>query len=219
MPFDYDPDAGVEFIGKVIFARETTAAEFDRMETARLSNQVGAGQEIFYFKAENLEAPPGAFRATFFIPDNRPVAKWFRFKRACKDIGITIKRNADGTTDLEGKYLVIAERQFDIGKKYAKPGEQTGKANTLEPAGIPSPEEIEALEARRKAAVGVAPPPAPSVPRDEVATIILQIAEGLTEDELRAQMESMDYKGWETVLGELKAKQSIVTVEGKLKLV
>jgi len=211
MVFDYNPDAGVEFICKVLFARETTAAEFDRMEgtTGQLSAKVGPAQEIFYLKTENLEAPPGAFRATFYIPDNRPVAKWFRFKKACKEIGITIKRNADGTTDLEGRYLVMAEKQFDVGKY--------GKSNTLEPVGIPSPEEIEALEAKRKAAVGVVPP-APSS-SNEVAAIILQIADGLTEDELKAQMESMNYKGWETVLGELKAKQSIVTVEGKLKLV
>ena len=209
-PFVYDAEAlGNKFIGKVHFAREITAAEFDERQGATLSSKIGADTVVFYLAAENLEASkPGTMRATFFSQDDRPISKWGGFLQSAKAFHITIKRRPDGTTDLEGKYLILEEKEKQVGKY--------GKSNTMEIAGIPSPEGIEALEKSRTEAVGLTVTPASS---DEIAQTLLGLADGLSMVELEAQMIALGYKDWEKVLSELKAKQSIVMDGEKFKVV
>lgn len=207
MPFNYDPDAGVKFIGKVVFAREITAGEFDHRRNATLSQKMGADQPVFYLEVENLESKtPGATRGTFYLPDDAPVSKWSRFKKALKTIGVSIKRNPDGTTDLEGRYFVVEEKEVSAGKY--------GKSNTLELVEIPTPEDVDALLKAQAMMMGVA------APDNSIAATILALAEGLTEIQLKEQMDALSFPGWETVYADLKAKQSVtVTAEGVLKVV
>ena len=205
--WNYDPDAGVKFIGKVIFAREMTAGEFDQRRDATLSAKVGADQGIFYLEVENLESrTPGTTRAAFFLPDDAPVSKWSRFKKALKAINVSIKRNPDGTTSLEGHYFVVEEKEVSSGKY--------GKSNTMELVEIPTPEDVDALEKARAVMMGAVSPDS------SIATTILAVADGLTEAQMKEQMDALNMGVWEPIYAELKAKQSItVTAEGVLRVV
>lgn len=207
MPFNYSPDAGVKFIGKVVFAREITAGEFDHRRNATLSQKLGPDQSVFYLEVENLESKtPGQTRAAFFMPDDAPVSKWSRFKKALKAINVSIKRNPDGTTSLEGQYFMVEEKEVSSGKY--------GKSNTLELVEIPTPEDVDALENARAVMMGAA------VPDNSIATTILAVADGITEVQLKEQMDALSMPGWEKVYQDLKAKQSVtVTAEGILRVV
>ena len=211
-PFSYDADAaGNRFIGRVIFAREMTAAEFDQRRNATLSAKMGADAPVFYLEVENLESKtPGTTRSTFFTAETAPVSKWMRFLKALKELSVSIKRNPDGTTDLEGKYFVADEKEVKVGKY--------GTMNTIEMVAIPPPEDIEALEQARAQMMG-APSGVPAASKDQTAEAILGMVDGLTEEQLGEQMKALGFTGWDGVLAELKAKQSILTgPDGKLKV-
>ena len=184
--FNYDPDAGVKYPCKVIKAREMTVGEFDTLRDATLGQKLPADQTIFYLELENLEAlTPGTTRSTFFMPDNAPVSKWAKFKKALKLIEVTIKRNPDGTTDLEGKYFVAEELEVSSGKY--------GISNTTHLVDLLSPEDIDRLEGARRALyenvsnVGT---------RQDIIDAILGIAQGMKMQELEVQLASLGFKGY-----------------------
>lgn len=212
MGFDYNPDAGVKFIGKVARAREITVAEFDAEFNATLGNKFSPDEIIFLYMVENLEARAGTFRHTFFSPDNAPVSKWTRFKRAHQEINVPIKRNPDGTTNLEGRYFVVEEKELKVGKY--------GTTTILIPIDIPTPEDVDVLEkSRAEAVTGEYAPPQDN---NEIAQVILGLADGLGHDDIMAQTTALGYpsEAVNKVYSELLAKGSITTgADGLVKVI
>lgn len=215
MPWEFDPDKGLQYVAKVLKARVITAREFDEtnpygIKGGGLSAQIGPDSEVLLYEVLNLEASqPGTTRRIFMTEDHTPVSKFSRWCRAHKNLGLKVEINPDGTTNVEGRYFVV--RELDVTMKTTKFGDKN-TFHTMEPVGIPSPEEIEALEK----GIGII-----AEPQDlnEVAQTILSIADGLTPEALLQQMESLGFANCEKVLNELKAKQSIITQEGFLKVV
>ena len=203
--FSYDAEAGVKYIARVLQAREITVANFDQRQQATLSSKLPYDEVIFFFQVENLEAAtPGTARATFFRNEDAPVSKWARFKRAWKELGIAMQRRPDGTTNLEGMTVEVEEKEIKVGKY--------GTSNTIEPSGIPSPEDIDALGKAKTIAEPLAVGPSPAD--------LMALADGLTKAELEIQVSALGYTGWEPIFLELIAKNSLtVGSDGKLKIV
>ncbi len=222
--FDYNADAGVRYIAKVVVARETTAGDFDAKTNSTLSEKIGSDTKVFHYQVENLEAKtPGSLRGTFFKNDSAPVSKWKRWLKAHKNIGVSLKRNPDGSTNLEGMYFEVEEKEVPMGKY--------GTSNTIEPIGIPTPEDIEVLEKARAAAFA-GPPEGevvtaaaavvaqPEAVADDSRTMILIYADG---NQTVAQMEAdlnplPNTKKWKSVYeGMLKAGE-VIQVDGKVSI-
>ena len=127
---------------------------------------------------EDLESPTGQVRAYFFTPDNRAISKWGRLIKSLAGIGVSIS----GPDDMVGKYIDWEERTVQMGTR--------GEQKVIEAVGIPTPEEISALEEKRATAVAASPKAEAKVeakPAEGSAAVfeglkelILEIADGKT---------------------------------------
>ncbi len=181
--FPLDPTAfGLKYLGKVKRFEEMTAADFDDLRNASLSEKIGGDAIVMYLENEDI-ANPEQGRSYFFTLDVRPVSKWARFIRSLSDnAGIVLKEYPD----LVDRTLVFEEREEAMGKR--------GKQRILEVIGLPSPEEITAVSkgAVVKEKAEEKPAPAAEARTDEYITeLILSTADGLTRDELSEELKAM----------------------------
>ena len=123
--FPLSPEAfGNKWLGRVRRFGEMTAAEFDELRQASLSERIGPDAVIMYLETEDVQNPEQG-RATFFTLDTRPVSKWARFVTSLKENCDIVLRDYD---DLVGKVLWFQEREEEMGK--------LGRQRVLEVTGI-----------------------------------------------------------------------------------
>lgn len=182
--FPLDPTAfGLKYLGKVKRFEEMTAADFDDLRKASLSEKIGGDAVVMYLEVEDI-ANPEQGRSYFFTLDTRPVSKWARFIRSLSDnAGIVLKEYPD----LVDRTLTFEEKEEEMGKR--------GKQRVLEVIGLPSPEEITAVSkvavVEEKAAEEKPAPAAEARTDDYLNELILSTADGLTRDELAEELKAM----------------------------
>jgi len=182
--FPLDPSQfGNRWLGKVTQFKEMTAAEFDDLRGATLSERIGADTPIMYLETEDALNPDQG-RSTFFTLDTRPVSKWARFITSLKEnCGIVLR----DYNDLIGRVLYFEEREEEMGKR--------GRQRVWEVTGIPSPDELAVTANRVQPEVKAeAPPPEERVEEksdESLRELILGVADGLSRAELVKELREM----------------------------
>lgn len=184
------------FLGKATKLEDMSAADFDQLRKASLSNRVGAEAQVRYLEVEDLQAASGLGRSTFFLPDASPVSKWTNFKKAVKEAGLP------SVQSVLNRVLWWEEGERDAGRY--------GKVKYLEVAAIPAPGELESL-----VETGT-PAPAPAEDRDDgyLRNLLLSSIDGFTLAELMKELEDMDVKEDEA---RIKKLTTDLVAEGKLR--
>ena len=197
--FPLDPaQFGNRWLGKVTRFEEMTAAEFDELRGASLSERIGPDAVIMYLETEDVQNPEQG-RATFFTLDTRPVSKWARFITSLKENCDIVLKDYD---DLVGKVLWFQEREEEMGRR--------GKQRIWEAVGIPSPDEIAAAGKAEEVPTEV---PAEEKGDDYLKELILGVADGLTRAELVKELAEM---GVEASEEKVKSLSNSLVAEGKL---
>ena len=196
--FPLSPEAfGNKWLGRVTRFGEMTAAEFDELRGASLSDRIGPDAVIMYLETEDVQNPEQG-RATFFTLDTRPVSKWARFITSLKENCDLVLRDYN---DLVGKVLWFQEREEEMGR--------LGRQRVLEVTGIPSPDEIASLTEVAK----LAEEPKEDKGDEYLKELILGVADGLTRAELVKELAEM---GVEASEGKVKSLSNSLVAEGKL---
>ena len=186
MPGYYDTETvgKSQFVGKAAFLREMTAQEFDDLKgRSGMSNALGPDTKLVYLQVLDLESPDDRLvERPIKLDSSSEVTQWNKFMRACREQGMRTRSREEMERWLQITPLIWEEGQETV-KKFPNP------LKYLKPVGIPSPEQMEAITA--VAEPGAAQAPAPVRDESYLRNLILSTADGLTTDELMAELKGM----------------------------
>lgn len=148
MVFQYAPVT--KYIGKVVKGEEMTVGDFEALTGVALSAKLDPERVVFclgIFDIANQKT-----RYHFFTPETSAVSRWMRLLTSLSNVGVTIS----GGKDLLDRIFWWEEKRKDMGKY--------GERNVLEVAGVPTPAELQAVQAVAAKATPSSTPAAQAAP-------------------------------------------------------